>query len=663
MHRRAFLETSGRAAILAGLVPSLLTACRKGAEHPREDAGFIALRDRYFLRSLELNPVTATYLGGDAYHPSLKRINGQLRDWRPDSLANERSFLEGVEQERTAIDPATLSPQARIDHALLGAQIAFLLRQSGERKHWQRAIDTYVAEPFRGVDWQIQGMTSAEPATPPAGDSATAEAEPPLGTEEEWGLVVERVSRVPEYLEVAKQNLLAGKEAGNLPDWRMVERDGVNGSRANAEYFRKDLLASATQHLGNRPFARATLGRLEQASEKAAQAWEGFATFLLQTFDPTDRQDRFAAGEEEYAWRVKNCLRLDRNLEDLFAYGAAEVARYEEQLFSVAREVASAARLSLRWGSDADKRASTRAVTEHLAKDAPRNDDELFQWYREAGERAVAWGRTHQLFDIPADYRLDVLPTPPVLRSTIDAAYYPAPPLKPGGTGRFYLTPTGNDPATLALNNRASVADTAVHEGFPGHDWHFKFMTAHAAEISNIRWFTPGAVEDSSAMWQDSMATEGWGLYAEELMAEPLGGSPHGFYSAAEKLYELQGQLLRAVRVRVDIGIHTGRMKYDEAVDYFAEHVSFYPGARAAAGRDPTARAIMEGAERAIYRYSKWPTQAITYNLGKREIQDLRAALAEREGAQFSPRQFHERLMRLGTIPAGYVRPLLLGTP
>ena len=36
-----------------------------------------------------------------------------------------------------------------------------------------------------------------------------------------------------------------------------------------------------------------------------------------------------------------------------------------------------------------------------------------------------------------------------------------------------------------------SVADTAVHEGFPGHDWHYKYMTAHAAEISNIRWFTP----------------------------------------------------------------------------------------------------------------------------------------------------------------------------
>jgi hypothetical protein len=211
--------------------------------------------------------------------------------------------------------------------------------------------------------------------------------------------------------------------------------------------------------------------------------------------------------------------------------------------------------------------------------------------------RAVEYGRAQQLFDIPADYRLDVVPTPPVLRSTIDAAYYMAPPFKKAGVGRFYLTPTDNDPAALAQNNRASVADTAIHEGFPGHDWHFKYMGQHAAEISNVRWFTPGSVEDSMSMWQDSPAAEGWGLYSEELMAEPTADRPYGFYSAAEYLYELQGQLLRAVRVRVDTGLHTGRMTYDQAVDYFTEHVSFYPGARAAAATDPTARA--DGGRRA----------------------------------------------------------------
>ena len=126
------------------------------------------------------------------------------------------------------------------------------------------------------------------------------------------------------------------------------------------------------------------------------------------------------------------------------------------------------------------------------------------------------------------------------------------------------------------------------------------------------------------------MATEGWGLYAEELMAEPTSGRPYGFYSAPEYLYELQGQMMRAVRVRVDVGIHTGRMTFNEARDYFAEHVYFYPGACQAGGAD--ARAVCDTADRAIYRYSKWPTQAITYNLGKNAIVSLREAYKSTNG-------------------------------
>lgn len=661
MHRRLFLARSGQTALALGVLPHL-AACRR-EETASQDRPFTALRDRYFLKSLELNPVTATYLGGDGYDPSLDHINGRLRDWRPEALEAERKFLQEIEADRIQIDPGTLSPENRIDHAVLGAQLAFLLRQSGERRSHERAIDTYVAEPFRGVDWQIQGMAADEADKADGAEAAGGVANAGAtwrGTEQEWGLVIERIRAIPAYLEAARANLLAGKKSGNLPDHRMIERDGVNGSKANAEYFRKTLPQSARGFLGTRPFAEATLADVTAASQLAADAWESFAGFLLSTYDSHDLTDRFSVGEVEYVWRVRNCLRVDRNLEDLFSYGADQVARYESQLFEVAEVVARDAGMNLPFSSDRDRRASARMVMDYLSKESPRNDDELFQWYREAGERAVAYGRKQKLFDIPADYRLEVTPTPPVLRSTIDAAYYPAPPFKKTGVGRFYLSPTGNDPAALKLNNKASVADTAVHEGFPGHDWYYKYQTQHAREISNIRWLTPGAVEDSSSMWQDSMASEGWALYSEELMAEPASGRPYGFYSAGERLYELQGQLLRAVRVRVDVGIHTGRMSFDEAVDYYTEHVEFYPGARAAAATDPTARAVSDNAERALYRYSKWPTQAITYDLGKSAIIELREALRRKQAGQFSPRAFHERLLRMGAIPTGYYRDWFL---
>ncbi len=650
MLRRTFLDGTARTVVGFGIL-GFAGGCRAGPDRSQEetdDARFSQLRDRYFLQTLEYNPVTATYLGGDGYSPTLAGINGRLRDYSPAALDLERGLYRQIERDLKAIDVGKLSSPERIDHAVLAAQLSFLLHQLDDLKYYQRSVDTYVSEPFRGVDWQIQQMQELDGGL--------------LGSEAEWELVIARLEEVPRYLETARANLTAGKTDGNLPDHRMIARDGIQASESNVAYFRGTLPETVKGYLGTRSFAPRALDRVSVAATAAADAFQGFGAFLRGAYDPGEGSDRFAVGEKEYAWRVKNCLQDGRSAGELYQYGAEQVGAFEQKLFEVAGEVAREAKLRLRFGSDAANRAAVRRLMEHLSKDSPKNDDELFRWFRETGERLVTYGRERDLFDIPETYRLNIVPTPPVLRSTLDAAYYTAPPFKQAGVGRFYLTPTGNDPAALRLNNRASVADLAAHEGFPGHDWHYKFMTQHAREISNIRWLTPGSVEDSSSMWQDSMASEGWALYAEELIADPAPERPHGFYTAAEYLYELQGQLLRAVRVRVDVGIHTGRMSFAEAKDYFTEHVSFYPAACARAQRRGDARAICDEAERAIYRYSKWPTQAITYNLGKTAILDLRNRYLQASSASSaSPatpatrlKAFHEKFMKMGTIPANY---------
>jgi uncharacterized protein (DUF885 family) len=607
---------------------------------------FASLRDRYFLYQLDRNPVTSTYLGGDAYDASLRNINSKLRDYSPATLDAELRYYTDTRRALSAIDQSTLTAVEAVDYPVMDAQLGFLIHQLSGR-YQEKAIDSYVAEPFRGIDWQIQAMTDAGGGL--------------LGTEEEWRQVLSRTLATSAYLDVARANLLAGKRSGNIPDKRMVQRDGIDGSTANAQYFRATLQGTAGGFIGARAFGPEMISRIAVAGETAAEAWESFAKFLAATFDVNEPVDRFPAGEAEYEWRVHNILRDSRSNAQLFQYGHDQVDLYTNRIYDVAKVVSNDAKLGLSFDA-AQRNVSVRAVMDHLSKDSPRNDDELFQWYRDVGNRAVAYGRQYDLFDIPATYKLDVVPTPPVLRSTIDAAYYPAPPFKKTGVGRFYLTPTGNDPAALKANNRASVADTAVHEGFPGHDWHYKYMTAHSDQISNIRWLTPGAVEDSSSMWSDSMAAEGWALYCEELMSDPRPGRPYGFYDAGEYMYELQGQLLRAVRIVVDVGIHTRRMTFDQAVDYFTEHVDFFPGARQRAVTDPAARAAADVAQRAIYRYSKWPTQAITYNLGKNAIVDLREAYRAKTGPSYSAKHFHQKFMGMGTIPVAYFRTIFLAT-
>jgi uncharacterized protein (DUF885 family) len=638
--RRTFVQTGITLAAGAVAAP-LLDGCRLESRRELADQGFIRLRDEYFRRHLLLNPVTSTYLGGDGWDPALQSLNGKLRNYAPDALQDEAREYRDMQRSHSSIDPGLLTAQRRVDHAVMAAQLGFLVWQRDRRYH-ERSVDTYVAEPFRGVDWQIQQMRASTGGK--------------LGDESDWRQVVARLSAIPAYLSVARANLDAGKRSGNMPDGRMVQRDGISGSRANAVYFRTALPGLAKGYLGDQSFARTTMSSVASASEAAAKAYEDFALWLEQKFPATDNKDRFALGEADYQWRVRNVLRDERSPSELFEYGARQVEEYTQRMADVAERIARERTISLPFGTEQDRAWSIRRVMEDLSAESPSNDDELLAWYREAGARAVAYGRERGMFDVPTDYKLDIVPTPPVLRSTIDAAYYPAPPFKKTGVGRFYLTPTGNDPAALREQSRASVADTAVHEGFPGHDWHFKYMTQHASEISNIRWLTPGAVEDSSSMWSDSMATEGWGLYAEELMAESVPNRQYGFYSAGEYLYELQGQLLRAARVYIDVGLHTGRLNFDAAMDYFTRKVSFYPDACSRAATEPAAKAVCDGAMRAIYRYSKWPTQAITYNLGKNAIVALREQYRSKRGAAYSPREFHERFMRMGTVPAGFFR-------
>ncbi len=653
-------------AIVAGLVfaaPVLAAGPDTRPQWHSGDRVFARVERDYALFFLDRNPVTATYLGGSAADASLAEIDTRLRDHSAGALAREDANLRELRKRFRALRPESLSPGRRIDRDVALGQIEFLLRQHGTRRYQERALDTYVDEPFRGVDWQLQGFT----------DLGNGH----YGTAVEWRRLITRLRAIPPYLATARHQLTAGIERGNTPDWRMLSASGLDATAANAAYFATDLPAIAAERLVI-PERDALLAELRTAADAASAAYSGLRGFILTAFFEPDVRggapslkaayldDRFAFGEAEYDWAISNNLGLKTTAAQLYEQSWPVVVATRAEMVALAGEIAgrNGWQIAPTEGEQAGD-ATVRAVFERLRAKAPANDEELFASYRAVSERLVDYGRRTGMFDVPADYQLAVIPTPEPLRAGFDgAAYYPAPPLKGTGVGHFYLTPTGNDPGQLADHNHAAIADLAVHEGFPGHDWHYKVMTDFRAAIPLIRWLTPGAVEDSSSMWQDSAAAEGWALYAEALMAEPQPGAPQGFYTPEERLYQLQGKLYRDLRVRVDIGIHTGRMRFDDAVDLFSEIVDFEPGSCREPGLlavNQAKRASCEIAWSAIFRYSRWPTQAITYRLGKEQIQALRAAAAERLGDRFDAKRFHIEFMKQGTIPVGYFGDVLLG--
>src|SRR5215208_8218911 len=474
------------------------------------DAAFKTIHDKYVVEFLRRNPTVNTYLGGAGLDPSLREVDGRLRDHSPAALADEDRWLADSQKAFQGVDAASLSPARRIDRDVALAQISFLLRQHQTRKYQERAVDTYVSEPFRAIDWQLQGMTQT--------------GEKNYGTPDEWRLVTQRVSDIPRFLQVAQQQLEAGVKSGNTADHRMLLRDGVTTAGANADYFAKKLPETARERLAAGEASDQMLAQLDQASQAAAESYKKFAEFVRQTFFDGDAaapdklapkaqfaQDRYAFGEEEYNWALKNNLRMDTTAAKLYEEAWPIVEDTRKQMVELARQIGQKRGMTL----PADGAQAVRAVFDELGKDYPKTDAEMVAWYKEAGVRLVDYARRTGVFDVPADYKLDVVETPPPLRASIDgAAYYPAPPFKQSGVGRFYVTTSGtNDQAVLKENNRAALADLSAHEGFPGHDWHYKVMTQFRNDITGVRWLTPGAVEDSSSMWEDSMAAEGWGLY------------------------------------------------------------------------------------------------------------------------------------------------------
>jgi len=618
------------------------------------NAAFVKLHDAYVVEFLRRNPSVNTYLGGAGLDPSLRAVDGKLRDHSQSTLDEEDRWLAATEAAITAADPVTLSPQHRIDRDVALAQIRYQLHLHQIRKYQQRSVDTYTDEPFRSVDFQLQGMTQTGPAT--------------YGTAGEWSLVADRLAAIPRYLGNAEEQLRAGIAGNNTPDFRMLYRNGIKTAESDAAYFETTLPKLADERISG-PERDAILDRIRAHCAEAVRAYRHFGQFISNTFfdDPSSEAgikpqfggDRFLFGETEYNWALKNNLRVDKTAAQLFDESWPVVQQTQRDMIALAREIGA----KHGWTLPEDGSEAVRYVFDQLGQDYPKSDAEMVGWYRDAAFRLVDYSRKTGLFDVPTDYKLDVVETPPPLRASIDgAAYYPAPPFKETGVGRYYVTPTDNDVAALKENNRAALADLSAHEGFPGHDWYYKVATLDRKNIAAVRWLTPGAVEDSSSMWEDSMSSEGWALYSEALMAEPQPGAPSGFYTAEERLYQLQGKLYRDLRVRVDTGIHTGRMKYDEAVDLFSNVVNFLSGScrDSHALENDAKRASCRSAEGALFRYSKWPTQAITYRLGKDEIYALRNEAAQRLGAKFDLKRFHLLFIRQGSVPSGYFREELL---
>lgn len=347
-------------------------------------------------------------------------------------------------------------------------------------------------------------------------------------------------------------------------------------------------------------------GQLTTAGQAALQALVAFGASLRDEIEPAADPHAFAIGEEQFGRRLHHEHALMAGPPELWRYGLHLQEEVTEEI------VALAGRLDPRpW----------RVLVDELRNDAPPADG-LLAAYHDEIDRANNWVLEHDLVTLP-EAPVEVVPTPAFLASLVPFAAYEPPPLYlPDRTGRFYVTvpdPT-LPPEAFAQQRRGhcthSIPAMVAHEAYPGH--HLQLVTAQ--ELGS---------EVRRHIWSPIMV-EGWALYTEQLMGET------GYYlSDRARLFQLVNLLWRAIRVVLDVGLHTRGMSPTEAVDYMVEHL-------------PIERS---SAEAEVRRYCAWPTYQLCYAVGRRELLRLRDACRERDGAAYRARRFHDEVMGYGGLP------------
>ena len=322
-------------------------------------------------------------------------------------------------------------------------------------------------------------------------------------------------------------------------------------------------------------------------------------------------------GETLYRTAIRSWTTLDLDPDDVHRIGLDELETIEAERRVIARGAG--------FGDDT---AGFRAALDVDPANHPQTKDELVAHAMEDIDRAMAAAPAY--FGVLPRAACEVRAVEEYKEKDAPFAYY-YPPAPDGSRPGIYYA-NGYD---LPSRKYTTLATTTYHEAAPGH--HFQITL----EMENPHLNT---FRRLGARMVGGAYVEGWGLYSERL-ADEMGL----FRDERERFGMLDAQAWRAARLVVDTGLHALRWPRQRSIDFLKT-----------AGLTET-DAVIE-----TDRYIAWPGQALTYKVGQREIERLRAELSARDGSAFDLRAFHDAVLGHGSLPLATLSrelPNWLATP
>ncbi len=531
-----------------------------------------ALFKEQYEDDLRASPESATARGD-------YRDNSRLDDYSAEASKKQNATDRAYRAKLEAISTEGFPEQDRLSHDLL-------LHVLDNR------IADYELKDYEMPISQMQGIHNSLADLPNS---------VPLDSVQHYQDYIARLHQIPRAFEQTIEVLRQGEKDGLMPVRVLLEQIPAQCAGTIAENPFLEPTRRFPASISKEDQQRLTEEILQVVNAEVLPAYRRFADFIAKDYAPHGRTaiglNSLPEGDRRYQQAIREQTTTDMSAAEIHALGLQEVARIKGLLTG----------LAIKAGYK--DLAGFRAALNSDPNDVPKSPEQIVDDFRHYV--AQMQPRLPELFG--------VFPKTPLTVEAVPASQ----PNNP--THYVFGTPDGSRPArvVVATSNYAhrkllSDETQAYHEGIPGHHLQISIQQ----RLTGLPEFRLHVINNAYA--------EGWAVYAEAL------GKEIGFFQDPASDYgRLNLELMRAVRLVVDTGIHSEGWNREQAADYFRE---------SGAADEPTIQAEVD-------RYIAWPAQALSYKIGQLKILDLRNRAKQRLGTRFDIRAFHDEILGGGSLP------------
>jgi uncharacterized protein (DUF885 family) len=552
------------------------------------DDSFHAFLERYFEETLQRNPVMATAIGDERYNDQLPNSLGEA--YRAEQASFDRKYLAGL----TGFDREQLAGQDRLSYDVLRHDLEDDLA-SQRFPSWLEPISQFDSAP--ALFAQLGSGQSLQP----------------FRTTKDYDDFLKRMDGIAVYLDQAVANMREGMTKGVTQPKAVMQKalaqlDALVVDDPDKSVFFGPI-AAFPDGVAERERARLRDAYRAKIRDVVNPAYRRLRDFVRESYLPACRTSVGLAalpdGAAWYAYLVRNQTTTDLTPEAIHEIGLAEVARIRGEMEAVRKQV----------GFNGD----LKAFFHHL-----ETGDEFY--FRKPGDLLAGYRDLQKKINALLPKEFDVFPKADYEVRPVEAFRAES------AAGASYQsgTPDGSRPGVFYVNTfnlkaqpKFGMETLSLHEASPGHH----FQVSLAQEITDLPRFR--------RFGGYTAYVEGWALYAESIGRE-LGcfTDPYQWYG------RLSDEMLRAMRLVVDTGLHAKGWSREQAIQYMLDNSSM-------AESDVVAE---------VERYIVIPGQALGYKIGQLAISDLRASAEKELGPRFDVKAFHRVVLTNGALPISVLR-------